>query len=454
MKKEWLLLFVSVVITLLTVLGLVRWLAPQLLGIPVDLQLVRVDKKVPPFFENVFRLEDLSAEAIISDPLINRGKPFYPDNITYGPGDLLGFRNRHIPNVADIITIGDSQTYGNNVAIEQNWPNQLAAGLKNKQNTLYNMSVGAWGATQYFEIFQKAMWFQPLLIIVAFYTGNDPLDSFIRVYGDERWQDFRPNTELFKEDTPKAVYPDPQKVPESEFWRVFFNDGIIMTFTPKYRHIANMYNHSVVMAGYSIMEQLAEKMTFMARKFNVKLIFTIIPTKELVYAKKILSDNKTLRQDYRALVEDEQKNIRELAKNLAAIPGATYVDVVAPLQDAALGTRYLYSIAENGHPLEYGYSVIAKTLRPHANKLLPDKIEGPVLLVKGKLQDNEICIIKDNKLWYFSSLDHYKKNGWDKNNLKEIQRRDIENMSFAGTINEIDPERFGPNSTIFSGQEQ
>ena len=450
MKKEWLLLVVTVAITLLTALGLVRWLAPQLLGIPVDLQLVRVDKKVPPFFENVFRQEDLSAKIIISDPLVNRGKPFYPDNITYGPGDLLGFRNRSIPNVADIITIGDSQTYGNNVAIEHNWPNQLTAGLMNKQNTLYNMSVGAWGATQYFDIFQKAIWFQPRLIIVAFYTGNDPLDSFIRVYGDERWQDIRPDNKLSKEDAPKAVYPDPKKVPESEFWRVIFSDGTIITFTPKYRHISNMYSHPAVRAGYTIMEQLAGKMAFMARQFNVKLIFTIIPTKELVYAKKIFSDNKIPRQDYLALVKDEQKNISGLAQSLAAIPGATYVDVVAALQDAALGRKYLYPISKNGHPLEYGYSVIAQTLRLHANKFLPDKIEGPVLLVKGKLQDNEICVIKDNKLWYFSSLDYYKKNGWDDKKLKKIQRRDIENMPFEGFINGIDPKRFGPNSIIFS----
>jgi hypothetical protein len=51
MKKDWLLLAASIVLTLGVALGIVRWLAPQLLGITPDLQLVKIDKKVPPFFE-------------------------------------------------------------------------------------------------------------------------------------------------------------------------------------------------------------------------------------------------------------------------------------------------------------------------------------------------------------------------------------------------------------------
>ena len=57
LKKEWLLMGVSVIATLLLALGLVRWFAPQLLGIPVDLQLVKVQKEVPPFFDNISNFE-------------------------------------------------------------------------------------------------------------------------------------------------------------------------------------------------------------------------------------------------------------------------------------------------------------------------------------------------------------------------------------------------------------
>lgn len=157
MKKDWLLLAASIAITLTIVLGILRWLAPQLLGISPDLQLVQIDKKVPPYFEHVFRVEDFKSQVIlIQDPITSvRAIPLYPDRGGYGPNDLLGFRNRAIPNSAKIVILGDSQTYGNNAVIEQNWPSFMHAELKSKGATLYNMSVGGWAAPQYLNMFGK-----------------------------------------------------------------------------------------------------------------------------------------------------------------------------------------------------------------------------------------------------------------------------------------------------------
>lgn len=126
MKKNLLLLLVSTTLTLLIALGLIRWIAPQLLGISPSLQLVKVAKEVPPFFNNIFRPTNYASQNfIIEDPYLSRAKPLYPDKITMGPNDILGFSNRQIPNIADIITIGDSQTYGNNAPLEK----KLAGGL-------------------------------------------------------------------------------------------------------------------------------------------------------------------------------------------------------------------------------------------------------------------------------------------------------------------------------------
>ena len=121
MKKEWLLIIVSVALTVIIALTLTRWFAPQLLGLPTDLQMVRVAKEVPPFFNGVFRPEDHEGENyIIQDPYIIRARPLLPSFLNVGPNDLLGFRNRNVPNIAAIITIGDSHTYGNNASIERN----------------------------------------------------------------------------------------------------------------------------------------------------------------------------------------------------------------------------------------------------------------------------------------------------------------------------------------------
>ena len=196
---------------------MVRWFAPQLLGIPVDLQMVRVSKEVPPFFDNIFRPEDFQSDNfIISDPFIMRAKPLLRGFAEMGPNDLLGFRNRSIPNIADIITIGDSQTYGNNVYMEQNWPSSLAAVMDDNLPTLYNMSVGGWGAAEYFEIFNKALHFEPKVVVIAFYTGNDPLDTFMKVYGDVRWKSLRLDPKLKASDTPV--------VPEYNIWEITFEE--------------------------------------------------------------------------------------------------------------------------------------------------------------------------------------------------------------------------------------
>ena len=126
MSKEWILLAASTVATLVLALAGIRWFAPQLLGIPVDLQMVQVGERIAPYFDGVFRYSDFnSSEFIIKDPYVARAKPLFPDYGGVGPNDLLGFRNRSIPNAADVIVIGDSQTYGNNASLEQNWPNQL-----------------------------------------------------------------------------------------------------------------------------------------------------------------------------------------------------------------------------------------------------------------------------------------------------------------------------------------
>ncbi|HRS96764.1 MAG TPA: hypothetical protein P5040_01175, partial [Smithella sp.] len=78
MKKEWLLTFGIIALTAFVTLGILRLYAPNLLGINRDLQLVRVAREVPPFFDNVFRKEDYqSAEMTVQDPYIKRGRPLF-----------------------------------------------------------------------------------------------------------------------------------------------------------------------------------------------------------------------------------------------------------------------------------------------------------------------------------------------------------------------------------------
>ena len=69
-----------------------------------------------------------------------------------GGFDAWGFRNREVPASADIVTIGDSHTYGNTATMEDSWP--YALGRLSGQR-VYNVGLGGYGPNQYFAVFKS-----------------------------------------------------------------------------------------------------------------------------------------------------------------------------------------------------------------------------------------------------------------------------------------------------------
>lgn len=441
MKKEWLLLLGSVLITLIIALGGIRWLAPGLLGISPDLQLVQTDKKIPPFFDNIFRIEDYnSRNFIINDPnTIQRAKPLFPDVFNMGPNDILGFRNREVPNTADIITIGDSQTYGNKAIFDRNWPNRLRVYLTDKSPLIYNMSCGAWNGVQYLQIFSKARFLKPRVVVVAFYTGNDPLGAFMIAYGSSRWKSLQLNPKLTKDDVPEVTFPPP----ESEHWRVRFENDSETVFTPKLRLSSNRLEDPVVQTGYAILKEVGRQISIKAEKIRIPIVFTIIPTKELVYAERIRREGIQPTPDYQQLVTSEKHYLSSLAKALSALRGATYVDLLSPLQDAAR-TSMLYPSTSNGHPVAAGYDIIARTLAPALKDHLPPAPKGLMILDEGGGHGTPV-LVNDEGVWRFASKEVLFKNGW--RSLKKVpimQHRDLADLPRKGNISTIEPQKFGP----------
>lgn len=359
MRKELLLLVAATAAAALIGLALVRLLAPGLLGVaPTDLQLVQVSDSIPPFFDNVFRDEDYDAGGyLVRDPYLKRALPLLNDQRVLGPHDILGFRNRCVPNSVDVLAVGDSQTYGNGAPIDSTWPSQLRDRLTNDSAIVYNASVGGWGAVEYLQIFDKLRRLRPAVLIVAFYTGNDPLESFVQAYGRERWRPLRPNARLTAGDAPPIVFPPPA----DEIWGARFDDGVTVGFTPRYR-LASNNEHPAVSAGYDVMAEAARQLGVAAADAGARLVFTIIPTKELVFAPRVTAEGLDAPEAYDTLVTREAENIARLSRALEAVPGATYVDVVRALQRAARLPTPLYPASEDGHPLAHGYGVIAAAL--------------------------------------------------------------------------------------------
>jgi hypothetical protein len=300
-------------------------------------------------------------------------------------------------------------------------------------SVLYNMAVGGWGAVEYLEALPKALHFLPRVVVIAFYTGNDPLESFIMAYSQERWAHLRPSRALKASDSPALPFPAPQ----SEWWTAHFRNGRSMIITPKLR-LASSQNHPAVDAGYAIMTETARRMAGMAAEIGVQVVFTVIPTKELVYAKKVEQEGIRPPAEYTQLIQAESSRIAKFTDELRGIGRVVVVDLVAPLQQAALSGKPIYPESENGHPLQDGYGVIGAALGATVRSLLPPQPRGVVHVPIGHSRSS-IFLVKDNKRWLFESEETLRAYGWTASAVPRIPPRDIANMPFGGVVSLIPP---------------
>ena len=170
-----------------------------------------------------------------------------------------------------------------------------------------------------------------------------------------------------------------------------------------------------MVAGYAIMEKMAAEMAARLAEAGVAGAFTIIPTKELAYAKKVAAGNVNVNDEYRQLVSDEKRNLDELAAAIRKLPNVTYVDVLGPLQKAALTDTILYPESGDGHPIAAGYGVVPR-----------------------------LVIINDEGQWSISRPEAIEGNGWSTQKVPLLPIADVANIPYRGELISIEPARFGP----------
>jgi hypothetical protein len=299
------------------------------------------------------------------------------------------------------------------------------------------MSTGGWGAVQYLEMFSNATLLRPRVIVVAFYTGNDPLESFMLTYADSQWDWLVPDSALDRSDAPHVDFP----APESEWWPVTFSDALKTVFTPDLRLAANR-KHPAVAAGYEIMSRVMERMVEMSRDLDISVVATIIPTKELVYARRVEREGIEAPEPYRQLVRHEAENIRKLREMFAGLPGLVYVDVLGPLQAAAEGPHHLYPEDINGHPLATGYAVIGKAIAGKVAELLPGRLQGRYAHKVGEIYHS--LLVTEDGYRLFSSPEVMEANGWPAEDVRVLTDRDLADIPFRGVIETVDAAQFGP----------
>ena len=114
------------------------------------------------------------AERVVPDARLGqRPNPRVPEL------DAAGWRNAARPQRADAVAIGDSQTYGDEVAREGAWPQQLA---KLAGREVYNLALGGYGPVEYERLLDEALLLSPPLVLVGFYAGNDLADAYLSAY--------------------------------------------------------------------------------------------------------------------------------------------------------------------------------------------------------------------------------------------------------------------------------
>jgi len=157
------------------IIAFYMFLFPSIIALEVGIRLTREARYVKT--DDVFhRPPNQKFELNIVDKLKGdvgffREVPVYESYKCYLTSDKNGFRNKVVPEIADIVTIGDSFTEGTDVDDNDIWP-KLVAEQSNK--TLYNIGVSGTDPLDYFMTFERfGVEKKPNTVICMIYEGND-----------------------------------------------------------------------------------------------------------------------------------------------------------------------------------------------------------------------------------------------------------------------------------------
>jgi lysophospholipase L1-like esterase len=355
-----------------------------------------------PKIDNMLTLNGTFYPPTIPDEHLGiRSNPRFPEH------DSNGFRNKSVPKVVDVVVLGDSQTYGTGVEIQEAWPKQIEFMTK---SIVYSMAYGSYGPVHYLILINEAIALRPKIVIEAFYAGNDLFDSFNLVYNNSQHPELKTDDSLIlksiqmkeekepianliaqrynMEDKVDDEYIDLKKglLKYSRLFGLFrnikhsiieniynpwenakrfavthagycqvFDDGRFKTiFTPEYRLSALDLKDPRIYEGLTISLKAIQQTNNITLKQNIQFIVLLIPTKELVFNNLVQHPL----QRYLTLVRNEQQ-FWDTAKIFFHRNNIEYIDALPTLQEQlALGVNP-YQITYDGHPNKFGHKAIA-----------------------------------------------------------------------------------------------
>lgn len=308
-----------------------------------------------------------------------------------GAHDSWGYRNRKVPESAEIVAIGDSHTYGISATASNSWPASLQ---RISGKAVYNLGLGGYGSAEYFYLIQQnALQLNPETIIVGLYLGNDLKDAFNAVYSMPIWEDLRSmdisysfedvkhnndnnltdwlsaNSVLYRivstsiigdnlrqqRRIEKGEYIPMLKLPEY---------GINTGFTPD-RRLRGLYlSNAEVREGLRLTLDFFKNMNELAKVKDIGFVVVIIPTKEMVFA-DLIKQSPELADDAKlnSLIQNEEV-VSKLIKRYFGDHGISYIEVLGPLRNAAISEQ-IYPNNFGGHSNKNGYRIIAETINQY-----------------------------------------------------------------------------------------
>ena len=334
------------------------------------------------------------------------------------PGhDRNGFRNESVPEKADIVAMGDSQTYGWGVRADQSWPQQMQ---KLCEIRVYNMAFGGYGPVHNLILLDEALKFKPQILIEAFYAGNDLYDSYHLVYDNHQLPDLKisderimraiseaENIEPLRERISRLLHMDQINTqrPTGSSLIKYFSDNCKLfrlfstlnklcgnyrrsdgptwelekkyaienkkycqpiecgkfctVLTPDHRLCAVNLNDPRIAEGHRLSLEAIRLMDKRTRMANIDFIVLLIPTKELVFKNVVYETGQTIPDVYKTLIDNEEL-LWHRTKAYLKNQGIDYIDSLPVLRGCFQSGAQPYKITSDGHPNPIGHRAIAE----------------------------------------------------------------------------------------------
>lgn len=339
---------------------------------------------------------DFLIASLIDDPAL--GQRIEPNTSGH---DALGFRNSIVLERANVVAIGDSQTYGVSAPRDGSWPHQLGELL---HEPVYNMALGGYGPLQYLYLAKhEAKKLRPRQLLVALYFGNDLIDAYRLAHHSPYWSSWseggasvgdRSEEQQSANVEPKKRFADLrdwlsrhsvlysmlrvtlfswlasweqdqialQVTPDQQMiWIDPSKESVRTIFTPQTRLTTLDDRHPMVQEGLRITKKVFIALKKDADVQGTKLLILLIPTKERVYCRYLNDCGMSMPNTFVSLCDAEER-IKEDLMLFFSNHKIPYVDLTEAMEEQTYQHIQIYPKDSDGHPLAIGYGVIARTV--------------------------------------------------------------------------------------------